>query len=234
MIHDPGDGIRPQPPILAGMDVAIAGAHGNVARRLSRLLIARGDRVRGLIRNPDHADDLRADGTEPVVCDLESSVEKVAKAIEGADAVVFAAGAGPGSGAQRKLTVDRDGAVKLLEAARVAGVERYVMISSIGAQNPPDGDDVFSVYLRAKAEADRALTASDREWTIVRPVVLTDDPGAGRVRLDVEALDGKVSRDDVAAVLAAVLHEPSAAHLIVYVSGGDQPVGEALAAVLTL
>jgi uncharacterized protein YbjT (DUF2867 family) len=234
MIHDPGDGIRPQRPILAGMDVAIAGAHGKVARRLSRLLIARGDRVRGLIRNPDHEDDLRADGTEPVVCDLENSVEKVATAIEGADAVVFAAGAGPGSGAQRKLTVDRDGAVKLLEAARVAGVERYLMISSVGAQNPPDGDDVFSVYLRAKAEADRALTASDREWTIVRPVSLTDDPGAGMVRLDVEPLDGKVSRDDVAAVLAAVLHEPGSAHLIVYVSAGDQPVGEALAAVLTL
>ena len=235
MIHDPGDGIRPQRPILAGMDVAIAGAHGKVARRLARLLIARGDRVRGLIRNPDHADDLRADGTEPVVCDLESSgVEKVATAIEGADAVVFAAGAGPGSGAQRKLTVDRDGAVKLLEAARAAGVERYLMVSSIGAQNPPDGDDVFSVYLRAKAEADRALTASDREWIIVRPVSLTDDPGAGTVRLDVEPLDGKVSRDDVAAVLAAVLHEPRAAHLIVYVSAGDQPVGEALAAVLTL
>lgn len=235
MIHDPGDGIRPQRPILAGMDVAIAGAHGKVARRLSRLLIARGDRVRGLIRNRDHEDDLRADGTEPVVCNLESSgVEEVATAIEGADAVVFAAGAGPGSGTQRKLTVDRDGAVKLLEAARTAGVERYLMVSSIGAQNPPDGDDVFSVYLRAKAEADRALTASDREWIIVRPVSLTDDPGAGRVRLDVEPLDGEVSRDDVAAVLAAALHEPSATHLIVYVRAGDTPVGDALAAVLTL
>jgi uncharacterized protein YbjT (DUF2867 family) len=235
MIHDPGDGIRSQRPILGGMDVAIAGAHGKVARRLARLLIARGDRVRGLIRNPDHADDLRADGTEPVVCDLESSgVEEVATAIEDADVVVFAAGAGPGSGAQRKLTVDRDGAIKLLEAACAAGVGRYLMISSIGAQNPPGGDDVFSVYLRAKAEADRALTASDREWTIVRPVALTDDPGVGTVRLDVEALGGKVSRDDVAAVVATVLHEPHAAHLIVYVSAGDEPVEDALAVVLTL
>ena len=93
------------------MDVAIAGAHGQVARRLARLLVERGDRVRGLIRNPEHADDLRADGTEPVPCDLEAVA---------ADAVVFAAGAAPGSGAERKLTVDRDGAVKLLEAAVAA------------------------------------------------------------------------------------------------------------------
>jgi uncharacterized protein YbjT (DUF2867 family) len=217
------------------MDVAIAGAHGKVARRVARLLSARGDRVRGLIRNPGHAADLRTDGSEPVVCDLElAPVDEVAASIEGADAVVFAAGAGPGSGAQRKLTLDRDGAVKLLEAARAAGVERYVMISSVGAENPPDGDDVFSVYLRAKAEADRALMTSDRTWTIVRPVSLTDDPGAGRLHIDVEPVKGKVSRDDVAAVLAAVLHEERAAHLILYVTSGDTPVEEALATALGL
>jgi uncharacterized protein YbjT (DUF2867 family) len=215
------------------MEVAIAGAHGKVARRLARLLVARGDRVRGLIRKPDHATDLRADGSEPVVCDLEvATVDEVAQAIAGADAVVFAAGAGPGSGVQRKLTLDRDGAIKLLDAARAAGVERYVMISSIGAENPPDGDDVFRVYLRAKAEADRALTASDHAWTIVRPVVLDDDPGDGRVRIDTERLDGKISRDDVAAVLAAVLHEPRSLHRILYVSEGDDPLEMALAAAL--
>jgi uncharacterized protein YbjT (DUF2867 family) len=217
------------------MDVAIAGGHGKVARRLARLLTERGDRVRGLIRKPEHADDLRADGSEPVVCDLEiAGVEELAAAIADADAVVFAAGAGPGSGAERKLTLDRDGAIKLLGAARVAGVERYVMISSVGAENPPDDDDVFSVYLRAKAEADRALTASDREWTIVRPVFLTDDPATGRVRVDVEPVKGRVSRDDVAAFLAAVLHEPRSAHLIVYLTAADDPIEDALAAVLAL
>jgi uncharacterized protein YbjT (DUF2867 family) len=217
------------------MDVAIVGGHGKVARRLARLLIERGDRVRGLIRKPEHADDLRTDGSEPVGCDLEiAGVEEVAGAIVDADAVVFAAGAGPGSGAERKLTLDRDGAIKLLEATRVAGVERYLMISSIGAENPPDDDDVFSVYLRAKAEADRALMASDRLWTIVRPVYLTDDPGTGRVRLDVKRLEGKVSRDDVAAVFAAVLHEPRSVHLILYLSAGDDPIEDALAAVLNL
>jgi uncharacterized protein YbjT (DUF2867 family) len=217
------------------MDVAIAGGHGKVARRLARLLVERGDRVRGLIRKPEHADDLRGDGSEPVLCDLEvAAADEVAAAVDGADAVVFAAGAGPGSGAERKLTIDRDGAIKLLEAARNARVERYVMVSSIGAENPPDDDDVFSAYLRAKAEADRALSASDREWTIVRPVFLTDDPGTGRVRVDVERLEGRVSRDDVAAILAAVLHEPRSAYLILYLSAGSDPIEDALAVLVTV
>ncbi|HEV3378477.1 MAG TPA: SDR family oxidoreductase, partial [Thermoleophilaceae bacterium] len=160
------------------MDVVIAGGHGKIGRRLARLLVARGDRVRGLIRNPDHSEDLRADGSEPVLCDLEpADVSSVAEAVSGADAVVFAAGAGPGSGAERKLTMDRDGAIKLLSAAQQAGVPRYVIVSSVGAESPPDGDDVFSVYLRAKAEADQALMDSDRDWTVVRPGMLTDEPG---------------------------------------------------------
>jgi len=213
------------------MDIVIAGGHGKIARRLTALLVARGDRVRGLIRNPDHDADLREDGSEPVVLDLEqASVDDVAGAIAGADAVVFAAGAGAGSGAGRKLTLDRDGAVKLLEAAEAAGVERYVMVSSIGAEAPPDGDDVFSVYLRAKAQADAALSASDRAWTIVRPGSLTDEPATGRVRLTTQAVRGDVSRGDVAATLAEVLHEPRSVGQTFYVVGGDEPIAPALAA----
>jgi uncharacterized protein YbjT (DUF2867 family) len=215
------------------MDIVIVGAHGKVARRLIPLLVARGDRVRGVIRNPAHVDDLRAGGSEPVVCDLERvGADELAGAISGADAVVFAAGAGPGSGAERKLTVDRDGAIKLLHAARAADVERYVMVSSVGAEDPPDGDDVFAVYLRAKAEADRELMASDRAWTVVRPVFLQDEQGTGRVRLAEQPLRGEVPRDDVAGVLAAVLHEPRSARRVLYVSAGDDPIEEALARVL--
>jgi nucleoside-diphosphate-sugar epimerase len=215
--------------------VAIAGAHGKIAQRLTALLVARGDTVTGLIRNPDHADDVRARGASPVVCDLErASVEEVAAAVAGADAVVFAAGAGPGSGAERKLTVDRDGAIKLLDATESATV-RYVIVSSIGAESPPpeSDDDVFSVYLRAKAAADAAVVASDRPWTVVRPGGLTDDPGTGAVRLDTDPFRGRVARDDVAEVLAGVLHDPRAVHRILYVNGGDEPIAQALERVLS-
>jgi uncharacterized protein YbjT (DUF2867 family) len=216
-----------------GFEVAIAGAHGNVARRLARLLIASGDMVRGLIRDPDHAEDLKEDGTEPVVCDLETATpEDVADAVRGADIVIFAAGAGPGSGAARKLSVDRDGAVKLLAGATIADVERYLIVSSTGAEDPPDDDDVFSVYLRAKAEADRAVIESDRAWTVVRPVSLTDEAGAGRVLVSADAMRGEVSRDDVAAVLTAIVHEPRAAGRVLYVRSGEEAVGDALARAL--
>jgi nucleoside-diphosphate-sugar epimerase len=215
------------------VDVAIAGAHGQIARRLTRLLTARGDRVRGIIRNPDHSDEVREAGAEPVVCDLESAdVAEITGAIEGADAVVFAAGAGAGSGAERKWTMDRDGAVKLLDAASAGGVERYVIVSSVGTENPPTSDDVFGVYLRAKAEADQAVAQSDRAWTIVRPGPLRDDPGSG-VRIDTEPYRGQVSRDDVAAVLDAVLHEPRSAGRTLYVSAGEDSAEDALEAALS-
>lgn len=210
------------------MLVAIAGAHGKIAMRLTARLVARGDDVIGLIRNPDHAADLRAIGAEPVVCDLEqASAEEIAGQVAQADAAVFAAGAGPGSGAERKLTMDRDGAVKLLEATSERAVP-YVIVSSVGAENPPGDDDVFSVYLRAKAEADAAVQASDRDWTIVRPGRLTDDPGTGRVRIDTSPFRGEVPREDVAAVLDTVLHDSRASRRTLYVNGGEQPVEQAL------
>lgn len=215
------------------MRIVIAGAHGQIGRRLTRMLVAHGDTVGGLIRNPDHADDVRADGGEPTVCDLESAtLPEVAMAIEGADSVVFAAGAGPGSGAERKATMDRDGAIKLLEAAISAGVPGYVMISAMGADIPPSGDDVFSVYLRAKADADRALIDSDRQWTIVRPGRLTDEPGTGRVRLARRLPHGDISRDDVAALVAVVIHEPLVVGRILAAIAGDEPILGALSATI--
>jgi len=215
------------------MDVVIAGAHGQIGRRLTRLLAARGDAVRGLIRNPDQQADIEADGGRPVVCDLEQAdVDEVASAIAGADAVVFAAGAGPGSGEARKGSMDRDGAILLLDAARAADVTRYVIVSSVGAENPPAGDDVFSVYLRAKADADEALAASDRGWTILRPGRLTDEPGTARVSLTTDASRGAIPRDDVAAVLDALLREPRSVGLTLYLNSGGEPLDAALAAVV--
>jgi nucleoside-diphosphate-sugar epimerase len=212
------------------MRVAIAGAHGQIAMRLSRLLSGGGDEVIGLIRNAAHAAEVEGSGARAVVCDLEHApVDDVSAAVAGADAVVFAAGAGPGSSAERKLTMDRDGAIKLLAAS--PGV-RYVIVSSVGAESPPPEDDdaVFSVYLRAKAAADAAVMSDSRPWVVVRPGRLTDDPGSGTVRIDTEPFRSAVARDDVAAVLAAVLREPAANGHILYVNGGDIAVADALAA----
>ena len=213
----------------AGMVVAIAGGHGQIALRLTRLLAERGDAVRSLIRDPAQEDDVRAAGGDPVVCDLENEDEHaIAEAISGANAVVFAAGAGPGSGAERKGTMDLGGAVKLIEAAKRAGVRRYVMVSSINADPNAPGDDVFAVYLRAKGEADAELLASGLDYTIVRPGRLTDDPGTGRVRLGDDVGRGEIPRDDVAAVLVAVLHEPDTVGRTYELIGGDTPVDEAV------
>jgi nucleoside-diphosphate-sugar epimerase len=216
------------------MHVAIAGAHGQIAQRLIKLLLARGDAVTGLVRNPAHVGELEQLGARAVVCDLErSEIETVSAALAGSDAAVFAAGAGPGSSAERKLTMDRDGAITLLRAAAQAGVPRFVIVSSVGAENPPSGDEVFSVYLRAKAEADAAVKTSDRAWTVVRPGRLTDDPGTGRVRIDVEPFRGDVTRDDVAEVIAAVLAEPRSAGAVLYVNAGELDIADALAAALS-
>jgi uncharacterized protein YbjT (DUF2867 family) len=214
------------------MRIVIAGAHGQIGLRLSRILAGRGDEVAGLIRNPDHASDLAAAGAQPVVCDLErASIDAVGQAVGAADAVVFAAGAGAGSGAERKLTMDRDGAIKLLEATGQTH-PRYVMVSAVGAQSPPPGEGVFEVYLRAKAEADAAVMASDREWVIVRPGRLTDDPGTGTARIETEPFRGEISRDDVAAVLAAVLNDERAPGHVLYVNQGEVAIGDVLAKVL--
>jgi uncharacterized protein YbjT (DUF2867 family) len=214
------------------MDVAIAGGHGQVALRLERLLAAGGHRARGIIRNPDHAADLSAAGAEPVVLDLElAAVDDVAEAIAGADAVVFAAGAGPGSGPARKQTVDLGAATLLIDACRAAGVERYVMVSSIGAHAPEEASGSMGPYLQAKAGADEALRASGLAWTIVRPGSLTDDPGTGRVRVTEELGNrGAVPRDDVAAVLLATLVDRAAVGRTFELFAGDTPVAEALAA----
>jgi len=213
------------------MLVAIAGGHGQIALRLARILADRGDAARSLIRNPDHADDIRAAGGEPVVCDLEHAAEaEVAEAISGADAVVFAAGAGPGSGSERKMTMDYGGAAKLIAAAKQAGISRYVIVSSMGADPNASGDDTFSIYLQAKGKADEDLRASGLDYTVVKPGALTNDPGTGRVTLAETVERGEVTRDDVAAVVAAVLAAPNTTGKSAELVSGDVPVEEAVKA----
>ncbi len=212
------------------MRVVIAGGHGQIALLLERVLADRGHRPVGIVRNPDHVAEVEQTGAESVVLDLEDTdAEALATVLAGADAVVFAAGGGPNSGAARKETVDRDAAVLLADAAELAGVRRYVMVSAMGTdQVDPDSDDVFAVYLRAKKAADDDLRGRDLDWTVVRPGRLTDDPGTGRVRVG-SLPRGEVSRADVAAVLAEVLTTDGTIGKTFDLLGGHQTTEAALA-----
>lgn len=214
------------------MRVVIAGGHGKIALRLERLLAERGDEPIGLIRNPLHRADLVGVGAQARICDLETaSVDGVAEHLTDADAVVFAAGAGPGSGAARKETVDKDAAILLADAAEAAGVRRYVMVSAMGVDREPDPevDRVFAAYLRAKGAADANLRLRHNlQWTIIRPGRLTDDPGTGRVALSDSTGYGQIPRDDVAAVLLAVLDNPALAGQTLELISGIDDIIEAV------
>jgi cytosine deaminase len=207
------------------MKVLIAGGHGKIAIELTKLLAGRGDEVRSLIRNPAHADDVRAAGAfDAVVCDLEAAgPDEVGTAVGAVDAIVFAAGAGPGSGPARKETMDYGGVVKLLEAAERNGIGRFVVISSMGADPDHEGEETFDVYLRAKGKADAAVSASGLDHLIVRPGMLTDDPPAGTVEAAASVERGEIARADVAAVIAALLADWPGSRTIELV-GGERPI----------
>lgn len=214
------------------MRVVIAGGHGQIALLLEQQLSRRGDTAIGLVRNPDHVPDLESRGAQGVVLDLErASVDELAQVVGGADAVVFAAGGGPGSGPARKETVDKNAAILLADAAEQAGVRRYLMVSSMGTDRAdPDSDDTFQVYLTAKKAADDDLRSRDLDWTILQPGRLTDEPGTGRITLDPAAEPREVPRADVAATLVRALDEPATVGRQVTVLSGDLPIAEALAA----
>ncbi|MGW7043170.1 NAD(P)H-binding protein [Streptomyces avermitilis] len=215
------------------MRIVIAGGHGQIALRLERLLAARGDEVAGIIRRAEQGDDLRAAGAEPVLCDLESaSVEEVAAHLQGADAAVFAAGAGPGSDVARKDTVDKGAAILFADAAERARVRRHVVVSSMGADPAHQGNEVFDVYLRAKGEADEYVRSRPSlDWTILRPGMLTNDAGTGLVRLEAHTGRGPIPRDDVAAALAELVDTPATAGLTLEVISGSTPIAVAVKAV---
>ena len=205
------------------MDVVVAGGHGQIGLRLLRLLSDRGDRVRGIVRNPAQVPDLEQAGAQAIVLDMEAEND-LSPAVEGADAVVFAAGAGPGSGPERKKTVDLGAAVKLMET----GARRYVMVSAIGADNPEKVPEQMRAYYDAKAEADRRLQESGLEYTIVRPGKLTNDEGTGLVDAGPDVQRSEIPRDDVAAVLAEVLTADNTAGKAFNLVAGDTPVDVAV------
>lgn len=216
------------------MRVAVVGGHGKVARLLASVLVGRGDVVVPLVRKQEHVDALAGPGVEPALLDVEADdADAFAAAFTGADAVVFAAGAGADGRADRKRTVDLGGSLKSQEGAHLAGVRRFVQVSAIGVDEPITDDmpAVWAAYVVAKRDADEALRGSGLDWTIIRPGALTDADGTGRVTLAEHVERGEVPRADVAAVLAAVLHEPSTVGRQWELVAGDTPVAEAVTAV---
>jgi nucleoside-diphosphate-sugar epimerase len=214
------------------MRVVIAGGHGKIALLLGEILARRGDEVDSLIRNADHAEEVAATGARPIVFDLENSTSsELAAVVKGSDAVVFAAGAGPGSTAARKYTVDKGASVLLADAAEEAGVRRFVQISTMGAGAPPapGTDEIWAAYIDAKTQAEDDVRARDLDWTILRPGRLLDTAGTDRVTLDAPPLaHGSVARADVAAVLAEILHAPNTAHTTLELIAGNTPITPAV------
>lgn len=208
------------------MKITIVGAHGNIAMLLHPMLLEAGHTVKGLIRKEEQADELRELGVVPVVADVETE-DDISDAVGDADAVLFAAGAGAGSGAERKWTVDRDGAVKLMSACHKNNIERYVMISAMGLDEPR-GNEVFQVYQKAKAEADEALRVSGLDYTIVKPGRLTDESGTGKISVGKGLDGGEIPREDVAAVIARIFEMPETIGKEFDLLSGDQPIPEAL------
>lgn len=213
------------------MKVAIAGGHGKIALLLTKLLTDGGHEVVGLVRKPEQADDVAAAGGVASVVDIEhTTATQLADHLTGVDACVFAAGAGPHSGIDRKWTVDRDGAIVFAAAAQLVGAFRFLVVSAMGTENgDPDSDDVFTVYLAAKAQADDAVRESALDWTIVRPGRLTDDPPTGKVAVGHDLEVGSIPRADVAAVLAGCLEQRTTVRTTFDVVGGSTPIGPALA-----
>jgi uncharacterized protein YbjT (DUF2867 family) len=215
--------------IVAHVNVVIVGGHGKIGLRLEKLLAERGDSPRGIIRKTEQAADLEEIGVEPIVLDIEN-VDDISDALAGADAVVFAAGSGAGSGPARKRTVDYGGAVKLVQAALVQDIRRYLIVSAMGANHPESWSDEMRPYYEAKAEADKIVMESGLDYTIVRPGGLTDDPGTGTVQVADQLDTGQVTRDDVAAVIAECLVADNSIGKAFDLLNDGTPISEAVSA----
>ncbi|MGN8552660.1 UNVERIFIED_CONTAM: SDR family oxidoreductase [Microbacterium sp. SLM126] len=210
--------------------ILIFGGHGKVALLLEPMLAAQGHTVTAVIRNPDHEAEVAGAGAQPLVADIESfDTGQLANLISGNDVVVWSAGAGGGDPA-RTYAVDRDAAIRSMDAASSAGVARYVMVSWIGsrADHGVGTDSSFFAYADAKWAADAHLAASDLDWTILAPGTLTLDAPTGRIALDPEGR-GEVPRADVAAVIAATIADDTTIGRTLRFGSGDEHIGHAVA-----
>ncbi|KQS00789.1 NAD-dependent dehydratase [Williamsia sp. Leaf354] len=214
--------------------IAIVGGHGKIALILARLLVDDGHQVSSLIRKPEQSDDITGAGAAPVIIDIENaSTEEIIESFEGHDAIVFAAGAGGGN-PDRTYAVDRDAAIRCVDAASATSITRFALVSYFGASvdHGVSPDDSFYAYAEAKGDADQYLRASDLDWTIVAPSSLADGDATGTIRTKEEGAESgtEVARADVAEVIAAVLRTPSTVGRMIEFTGGDTPIEKALGA----
>jgi uncharacterized protein YbjT (DUF2867 family) len=210
------------------MQVLVIGSTRGTGRLLVDHLVADGHQVRAMVRDPQQADDRRDAGADPVVGDLEGDLDE---AFRGVDAIAFCAGSGSKTGPDATLRVDLHGAIRTIDLAVDHGIGRYVMLSSMAADDPLRGSEGIRHYLAAKHAADRVLLASGLDATIVRPGGLTDDEPTGRVEVGVPRLErrGTIPRADVAAVMARCLVEPASIGASFELLSGDIPIEEAVA-----
>ena len=210
------------------MNILVAGAHGNTGKQIVNLLLERDHQVRAMIRDGAQSDEMSKLGADPIIADLE---QDISFAVQGCDAVIFAAGSGPDTGSDKTVSVDRDGAIKLIKACEENAVNRFVMLSAAGADDPEAGTGKLQNYLKAKSEADKQLMKSKLNYTIIRPGTLTDNDETGKIRVakKLDTTSGDISRADVATAIVESLDQENTYRKTFEILSGDNPIGLALA-----
>lgn len=211
------------------MNVLVIGANGQIGKFVVEQLIQEGKhKVTAMIRKPEQADALKELGADVVIGDLEGSVEDLAEAMKDHNAIVFTAGSGGSTGQDKTLLIDLDGAVKTMEAAEQQGISRYILVSAYGADQREKWSESIKPYYVAKHYADRALFASDLNYTIIRPGGLENEPGTGKIAVGTDLEPGSIPRADVARVIVAALQEEKTYRMAFDLIAGDHPIEDAL------
>lgn len=211
------------------MKILVVGANGQIGKRLVQLIIESNKHTaKAMIRKEEQAKFFQELGVETVVVSLEDSVEKIADAAKGCDAIVFTAGSGGHTGYDKTLLVDLDGAVKTIEAAEKVGIKRFVMVSSFQAHNRENWQESIKPYYVAKHYADRMLEQSELTYTIIRPGWLKNEPGTGKIIVAENLKEGSIPREDVARTIFAALDEENTFYRSFDLMSGDIPISDAL------
>jgi uncharacterized protein YbjT (DUF2867 family) len=216
--------------MIGVMNVLVVGATGKTGKLVVELLLEEDHYVAAMVRDKGKLTEMEKMGAKPVLTDLEFDV---GFAVEGMDAVIFAAGSGPGTSPDKTKAVDQEGAIKLIEACEKNAVERFIMLSAKGVDKPEEGPDKLKTYLHAKKNADDRLIKSNINYTIIRASLLNDQEEKGTVTAGKNLGNslGEISRIDIARIIVNALENPNTYRKVIEVTGGLQPIDEALKAI---